>query len=93
LAQKGCSFVNSPLQADWQLYITAATRFHGEHYGITTCYADVQVRLMDSHKKKSLFDDEFSQRGVAATKELAGRKALEDVAPTITNKISQWIEN
>jgi len=93
LAAKGCSFVNSPLQADFQLYITATTRYYGEYYGVATCYADVQVNLVDTHKKKSVFKDEISQKGVAATKESAGKKALESVVPIVANKISSWIEN
>ena len=93
LAKKGCSFVLSPLQADFQLYIIAATRRHSDYEGFVTCYANVRVNLVDTRKKKSVFKDEFSQKGVASTKENAGRLALEDAVPVIANKISSWIEN
>ena len=93
LARKGCSFVLSPSQADFQLYITATTRHHSDYESFATCYADVQVNLVDTRKKKSIFKDEISQKGTAATKENAGRMALEDVVPVIAGKLSSWIEN
>ena len=92
LAVKGCSFTDNSAQADFRLKIEAATRLHGEEHGFNVCFADVAINLFDVHKNKSVFLDEFSQKGISTSQESAGRKALEDAAPVIANKISQWIE-
>jgi len=92
LAKMGCSFVDDATDADFHIEIEAATRHYTTDYGFVTCYADVQITLTDNHKKKTVFQDEFSQKGVANTQENAGRKALEDAAPNVTNRISPWIE-
>jgi len=93
LSAKGCSFTDDPTQADFLLQIEATTRHHGDDRGFTTCYADVAIQLMDTRKGKNVFRDEFSQKGVTTSLESAGRKALEDAAPSIIQKISPWIEN
>ena len=92
LSAKGCSFTDNPAQADFRIQISATTRYHGDERGFTVCYADVAINLFDAHKNKSVFQDEFSQKGISTSQETAGRKALEDAAPVIANKISQWIE-
>ena len=90
LAKKGCSFTTDLSRADWRLTITATTRYHGETHGFEVCYADVQINLFDTRKNKSVFQDEFSQKGIATTRENAGRKALEDAVSVAVEKISQW---
>ena len=91
LAQNGCSFVNNPTQADFHLFITATTRHHSDAHGFATCYADVEVNLVDTRRRRSVFRDEFSQKGVAATREQAGRRALEDAVPIVAEKILEMI--
>jgi hypothetical protein len=91
LSGKGCSVTDDPAQADFRIQIGVTTRRHSEFQGFTTCYADVTVNLFDVRKNKSVFQDEFSQKGISTSQEAAGRKALEDAAPTIAEKISSWI--
>jgi hypothetical protein len=91
LSVKGCSFTDDPAQADFRLQIEATTRQHNDEYGLVTCYADVAIHLMDIRKGKSVFRDEFSQKGISTSQETAGRKALEDAVPVIIQKISTWI--
>ena len=91
LAEKGCSFIDDTIQADFRIKITATTRRHGVERGFTVSYADVAVDLLDSHKNRSVFNDEFSQKGISTSQETAGRKALEDAASIIANRISPWI--
>ena len=92
LAEKGCSFTDTPAQADLHLKIAATTRYHSSYDEFSVCIADVTVNLFDVHKNKIVFQDEFTQKGIYKWQEEAGRKALEDAAPTIAEKISQWIE-
>ena len=92
LSAKGCSFTDTPEQADFLVKISASTRLHGVEHGLNICYADVGVSLFDVQKNRSVFGDEFSQKGIQTSREAAGRKALEDAAPVITDKISQWFE-
>jgi len=92
LATKGCSFIDTPEQADFRIFIKASTRYHGEERGLTICYADVTIQLYDTRKEKVVFQDEFSQKGIHTSQESAGKKALEDTASKIVGKISEWIE-
>jgi len=91
LSAKGCSFTDDPTLADFRVFVNATTRHHGSEFGFIVCYADVAVQLFDVRKDKSVFQDEFSQKGISTSLETAGRKALEDAVPIIVNKISEWI--
>jgi len=91
LSAKGCSFTDDPTLADFRVFVNATTRQHGSEFGFFVCYADVAIQLLDVRKDKSVFQDEFSQKGISTSHEAAGRKALEDAAPIIVNKISEWI--
>jgi len=91
LSAKGCSFVDDLARADFKVLINATTRHHGSEFGFDVCFADVAVQLFDIRRDRSVFQDEFSQRGISTSREDAGRRALEDAAPVIVNKISQWI--
>jgi len=92
LSIEGYSFTDNRAQARFRLKITATTRHHGTEYGLTICYADVAVGLFDVSNNKSVFQDEFSQKGISSTREAAGRKALEDAVPMIANKVPTWSE-
>lgn len=92
LSGKGCSFTENPEQADYRINIEATTRHHNTEYGFATCFADVAIRLFDTRKAKTVFQDEFSQKGISTSQEAAGRKALEDAVPVIVDKISTWIQ-
>jgi len=92
LSAKGCSFTDDPAQAEFRVFIEAATRHYGNEFGFIVCFADVAVQLFDVRKDKTVFQDEFSQKGIATSQEVAGRKALEDAAPVIVKKISLWIQ-
>ena len=92
LSAKGCSFTDDPEQADFRIFIEATTRRHSNDFGFAVCFADVAFRLFDVRKDKTVFQDEFSQKGISTSQEAAGRKALEDAAPVIADKIKEWIQ-
>lgn len=92
LAVNGCSFTDEPAEADFRLHIKATTRISGNSENIVFCYADVAVDLYDLHKQKTVFSDEFSQKGGSNSQEKAGRKAMNDVIPKITEKLKEWIK-
>jgi hypothetical protein len=91
LSGKGCSFADNPDRADFKIKISAATRLHGEDRGFTTCYADVTVDLFDVRKNRNVYQDEFSQKGVASSQDAAGRKALEEAVQAVVKKVEEWI--
>ncbi|GHT10491.1 hypothetical protein AGMMS4956_01940 [Bacteroidia bacterium] len=93
LAQNGCSFTDNAAQADLQLTLSTTTREISNDNGMVFCYADTQVDLYDNHKDKSVYNDEISQKGGGASQERAGRKALEDAAPKLAEKIMPCIKN
>ena len=90
LAQKGCSFTADLSRADWHLKITASTRFHNETHGLLVSFADVEVNLINLRNNKSVFQDQFSQRGFGITQEQSGRKALSDAVSVVVERIAQW---
>jgi len=92
LSEKGYSFTDNQAQARFKLKITAITRHHNSEQGLTVCFVDVAVGLFDVSRNKSVFKDEFSQKGISATREAAGRKAIEDAVPIIVNNIPPWDE-
>ena len=93
LSKNGCTITEKPVDIDFQLSIKAETRNHSTDRGFNCCYADVEIILKDSHKKKIIFQDEFSQKGISTSQESAGRKALEDAVSVVIEKIIPLIEN
>ncbi|GHT14592.1 hypothetical protein AGMMS4956_12680 [Bacteroidia bacterium] len=94
LAKNGCSFTNDAAQADLKLTLSTTTREISNNAGsMVFCYADTQVDVYDNHKGKSVYNDEISQKGGGVSQERAGRKALEDAAPKLAEKIMPWIKN
>jgi hypothetical protein len=92
LALKGCSFIEDEAQADFRLRLNISTRLLSSNDAIVFCYADAAIELYDIHKQKAVYTDNISQKGGSNTQDKAGRKALEDIAPRIAEKISPWIE-
>ena len=92
LSKEGYVFTENRAQASFRLKIEATTLYHGTENGLTICYADVTVSLYDVRSNRIVFQDELSQKGVAKTREAAGRKALEDAVPAIASKIPAWFE-
>jgi hypothetical protein len=92
LAVKGCSFVDNAEKADFLLRVKASARESSTNGNIVFCYADVAVELYDTHKQKSVYSNEVSQKGSSSSKEKAGIKALSDVVPKIAEELKTWIE-
>jgi len=93
LAKNGCSFVETPEQADFKLKINVSTRHSSYDDGIVYCYADTQVELYDIHKQKVVYSDEIAQKGGGISEDKAGRKAMTEVVSVISEKLKPWIEN
>jgi len=92
LATRGNSFVDDMEQAHFVLTINANARFSSQNYNIAFSFADVEVRLFDNHRNRIVFADEFSERAGANTKINAGRRAMENSANRISQKLNNWLE-
>jgi len=92
LARKGCSFVENPEQADFKLKINVSTRNLSSDGEFLFCNADTIVELYDNHKQKVVYGDEIAQKGGSTTQDKAGRKALDETALKIIEKIKNWIQ-
>ncbi|MDR3286301.1 MAG: hypothetical protein LBT27_02505, partial [Prevotellaceae bacterium] len=64
-----------------------------EYDRIVFCYADVEIDLFNNFTNKSVYSDEFSQKGGSTTFDRAGREAFEEAASGIAEKIMNWIKN
>jgi hypothetical protein len=92
LALKGCSFVEDETQADFRLRLNVSTRLLSNSGSIVFCYVDATVELYDVRKQKTVYTDNLSQKGGSNSQDKAGRKAMTDIAPKITEKIAPWVE-
>ena len=92
LAANGCSFTEIIEQADFRLRINVTTRPSDKQEDFVFCYADVAIELYDIHKQKAVFNDEITQKGASTSLDKAGRKALNDAAQKITEKLKKWIQ-
>jgi len=92
LAIKGCSFVNTPEQSDFNLRIRVTTRKADSNDELMFCYADASIELYDNHKQKVMYSDEIAQKGGSNSQDKAVRKAMNDVAAKILEKLKPWIE-
>jgi hypothetical protein len=92
MAVSGCSFTDDAAKADFLLRISATTRESSVVEGIVFCHADVAVELYDTHKQKSVYGNEISQKGGSSSAEKAGHKALSDVAIKIAKELKNWVQ-
>jgi hypothetical protein len=92
LALKGCSFTGDETQADFRLRLDVSTRMVSNNGSIVFCYADAAIELYDVRKQKAVYTDNLSQKGGSTSQDKAGRKAMADIAPGISEKIAPWIE-
>ncbi len=92
LASNGCSFVDNPLHSDFRLEITAATRKHDvDNPDFKFSHADIQVNLYSTFHQKNIYTDVVSTKGGGMSYESAGKKALEEGAGQVWDKIKVWI--
>ena len=92
LAKSGCSFVDEVENADFRLSIDVSIRQSSSDGDLIFCYADTQVELYDIRKQKVVYSDEIAQKAGGVSKDKAGRKAMTDVVPKISEKLKPWIE-
>jgi len=50
----------------------------------------VEVNLINTRREKSVFQDQFSQRGIAINQEQSGRSALSEAVSVVMERIAQW---
>jgi len=91
MAVNGCSFTDDEERADFKLTIKSEIREGSESNGLVFCFADVSIDFFDSHKQKSVYSDDLSEKGGSTTKEKAARKAMENVANQIMKSIAPWL--
>lgn len=93
LADNGMSCTDELGQASFVLTITAVARQMGAPEDIVFCTAEVEVELVNCHTGNSVYGDEFSQKGGGTSYERAGRKAFEEVAGSVADKVMERIFN
>jgi len=93
LAENGCSFTEDEKKADFKLTINVSTRLIGKQGSVVFCAADAQVELYDTHKRKTVYNNEITQKGSSVSEEKAGRIALNNLVPDITEKLMTWVKN
>ena len=91
LAVNGCSFTDNE-RADFILRITVTTRSSDMLDGLVFCYADAAIELYDVHKQKTVYSDEIAQKGGSNSKDKAGRRAMNDVATKIAERLKKWVQ-
>ena len=92
LASNGCSFTDDVSKADFKLTLTSVTHESSSNENFVFCYADVNIDLFDTHKQKSVYSDEISEKGGSTTKEKAARKAMENAASKIMESVAPWFK-
>lgn len=91
MASNGCSFTDDVSKADFKLTMTCETREGSANENLVFCYADVNLDFFDTHKQKSIYSDDISEKGGSTTKEKAARKAMEKAADKIMEGITPWL--
>ncbi len=94
LAQSGCSFVENIEKADFRLTLQISVRetISDNSYGFAFCYADATVKLYDVKKQKVVYSDTISEKGGADTLTKAEKKAKNNLAPKIAEKLKVFIQ-
>ena len=94
LAKHGCSFTENAQIADFILKVNASTRkIENENTAIVFSYGDVVFEIYDNHKQQTIYKNEIAQKGGSSTYDRAGRKAFEDVVPSILEELLIWIND
>jgi len=92
MAVNGCSFAEDISNADFKLTLTAETREGSDMNNLVFCYADINYELYDTHKQKTVFSDNISEKGGSSTKDKAARKAMENSVNKIMESILKWLK-
>ncbi|MDR1553987.1 MAG: hypothetical protein LBS69_11095 [Prevotellaceae bacterium] len=91
LTVNGCSFVDNVSEADFVLKINVTTRNVEGNSDFVFCYADTIVSLFDTRKQKTVYSDSISEKSGSNSQDKAARKAMENVATKIVEKLKTWI--
>lgn len=87
LSENGCSFVDTPENADFVISIDYDTRTSSYTEIGYFAYADVNLTIKRNRDESLIFDDLLSIKGGAGTEEKAHRKAIDQSAKSICDKI------
>ncbi len=97
LATQGCTFVDSPAEADWSITITASAREynaakHG-NYTSYTAYVDAFVSITKVATGQRICEDELTRKGshTMSYKE-AARTAYKDMTEDIINLLKTYLQ-
>jgi len=93
LSKNGCSFTDTAAKADFILKLNASARERSDNNGIFFCDADVEIKLIKRQTQQAVCEDEIKQKGGDTSYEKAARKAFEDVANVIADKLMEWVKN
>ncbi|MDR2065515.1 MAG: LPP20 family lipoprotein [Prevotellaceae bacterium] len=88
LAKIGCSFKSLPDESDYILNVKAYTRQGNSLNSMCFSYLDAEVSLIEQITGKEIYHNNFTDvKGAALDYERAGRKAFENAASQIVDKL------
>jgi hypothetical protein len=93
LSHNGCSFTDNNAESDLTLKINASARKYGEPAQIVFCYADVEIELIKTKTGKTIYQEEFQQKGGHTSYENAAREAFIEAGKYFANKLLQWVKD
>ena len=87
LSDNGCSFVDTPENADYTISIDYDTRTSSNTDVGYFAFADVNVTIKRNRDESVIYDDMLSIKGGGGTEEKAHRKAIDQSAKLVCDKI------
>lgn len=87
LSENGCSFVDTPENADFVISIDYDTRTSSYTEVGYFAFADINLTIKRNRDDTLIFDDLLSIKGGAGTEEKAHRKAIDQSAKSICDKV------
>lgn len=97
LSKLGCTFVNSPTESDWAIYVKAPARQYNkaDFGGVSSyfSYVDATITIDKTSTGQRIFEDQISEKGGHTHNfEQAARQAYKDISPKISAIIKQQIQ-
>ena len=94
LSTYGFVFSETPENAAFKLSYKVTTRKGQETNGLYVCWADVEINFYNASNELIYSDQLLGVKGIHASYQAAGTKAIENVAPLLKEKIVQpFIKN
>lgn len=97
LSKMGCSFVSSPEQSDWAIYVNAPARQYNKSdvggYSSYFAYVDAEIAITKTITGQQIYKNTISEKGGHTINyEQAARQAYRDISPKLSAIIKQQIQ-